>query len=79
MTIAHQSSLQIALFATPFLVLLSTVLTAFHVGQSRNMDLIFSPMEVMAVMITVLIVVVLGLDGATNWFEGALLLACTSF
>jgi Ca2+:H+ antiporter len=75
MTIAHQSSLQIALFATPFLVLLSAALAAFHVGQSRNMDLIFSPMEVMAVMITVLIVVVLGLDGATNWFEGALLLA----
>jgi Ca2+:H+ antiporter len=75
MTIAHQSSLQIALFATPFLVLLSTALTACHVGHSRHMDLIFSPMEVVAVMITVLIVVVLGLDGATNWFEGALLLA----
>src|SRR5262249_17034859 len=70
-----QSSLQIALFATPFLVLLSVLLTSLHIGQARHMDLIFSPMEVMAVMMTVLMVVVLGLDGITNWFEGALLLA----
>ena len=32
-------------------------------------------MEVVAVMLTVMIVVVLGLDGITNWFEGTLLLA----
>jgi Ca2+:H+ antiporter len=55
--------------------LLSTVFTALHIGQSHHLDLIFSPMEVVAVMLTVMIVVVLGLDGVTNWFEGALLLA----
>jgi Ca2+:H+ antiporter len=75
MTIAHQSSLQIALFAVPFLVLLSSALAALGVGQTQNMDLLFSPMEVVAVILTVMIVVVLGLDGATNWFEGVLLLA----
>jgi Ca2+:H+ antiporter len=75
MTITYQSSLQIALFATPFLVLLSMVFTRLHVGQSTHMDLIFSPMEVVALAATVGIVVVLGLNGQTNWFEGVLLLA----
>jgi len=75
MAIAHQSSLQIALFAVPVLVLLSAVFTAFHVGSAHHLDLIFSPMEVAAVILTVAIVVVLGLDGETNWFEGVLLLA----
>jgi Ca2+:H+ antiporter len=75
LTIAHQSSLQIALFAVPVMVLLSTAFTAFHIGSAHNMDLIFSPMEVVSVVLTVMIVVVLGLDGTTNWFEGVLLLA----
>lgn len=35
----------------------------------------FSPMEVVAVILTVAIVVVLGFNGKTNWFEGTLLLA----
>jgi Ca2+:H+ antiporter len=39
------------------------------------MNLVFSPMEVVAVMLTVGIVVVLGMNGETNWFEGVLLLA----
>ena len=75
MTITYQSSLQIALFATPVLVLLSAAMAAFHVGQPTRLDLVFSPMEVVAVMLTVAIVVVLGLNGETNWFEGVLLLA----
>jgi Ca2+:H+ antiporter len=56
-------------------VLLSSALAALGVGQTHNLDLLFSPMEVVAVILTVMIVVVLGLDGATNWFEGVLLLA----
>jgi Ca2+:H+ antiporter len=75
MTIAHQSSLQIALFAVPVLVLLSSAFTAMRIGQAHHMDLLFSPMEVVAVIVTVMIVTVLGLDGVTNWFEGVLLLA----
>jgi Ca2+:H+ antiporter len=75
MTITYQSSLQIALFAVPFLVLASGVMTHFHMGQTHTLDLLFSPMEVVAVILSVAIVVVLNMDGNTNWFEGALLLA----
>lgn len=75
MTICYQSSLQIALFATPFLVLLSWAMTAGHVGHSTHLDMVFSPMEVAAVILAVAVVVVLGLNGETNWFEGVMLLA----
>jgi Ca2+:H+ antiporter len=75
MTIAYQSSLQIALFAVPFLVLASGVMVHFNVGETQTLDLLFSPMEVVAVILSVAIVVVLNMDGQTNWFEGALLLA----
>ena len=75
MTITYQSSLQIALFATPFLVLLSAVLVWMGVPGARRIDLIFSPMEVAAVLVTVAVVIVIGLNGETNWFEGAMLLA----
>jgi Ca2+:H+ antiporter len=75
MTITYQSSLQIALFTTPFLVLLSAVITSLSHGQAHVLDLIFSPMEVAAVLLTVAVVTVVGLNGETNWFEGVMLLA----
>jgi Ca2+:H+ antiporter len=79
MTITYQSSLQIALFATPFLVLLSWAFWATGwfpaVSKAGPMNMVFSPMEVVAVVLSVGIVVVLGMNGETNWFEGALLLA----
>jgi Ca2+:H+ antiporter len=75
MTICYQSSLQIALFATPALVLLSALMVACGVDRAHHLDLIFSPMEVIAVLLTVLIVVIVHLNGRTNWFEGVLLLA----
>jgi Ca2+:H+ antiporter len=75
MTITYQSSIQIALFATPFLVLVSALMVAMGLGQSHHLDLIFSPMEVVAVLLTVLIVVVINMNGQTNWFEGVMLLA----
>jgi Ca2+:H+ antiporter len=75
MTISYQSSLQIALFVTPFLVLLSAAMVAGGAAQAHHLDLLFSPMEVVAVLLAVLIVVFLGFDGETNWFEGVLLLA----
>ncbi|HEV8608021.1 MAG TPA: calcium/proton exchanger [Tepidisphaeraceae bacterium] len=74
MTIAYQSSLQIALFVTPLMVLLSAAFVSLGIGHSKFMDLIFSPMEVVAIVLTVGIVVVLGINGESNWFEGALLL-----
>jgi Ca2+:H+ antiporter len=75
MTITYQSSLQIALFTTPFLVLLSAVLTGVGVVKHPPLDLFFSPMEVAAVFLSVAIITVVALNGETNWFEGAMLLA----
>lgn len=77
MTICYQSSLQIALFATPFLVLLSwaMVSSGWIKDAHTPMNLVFTPMEVVAVMLTVGIVYVLGVNGESNWFEGVLLLA----
>jgi Ca2+:H+ antiporter len=74
MTITYQSSLQIALFVTPLLVLASAVMFQVH-WTPKQMDLVFSPMEVVAVFLSVAIVILLGWNGETNWFEGALLLA----
>lgn len=75
MTITYQSSLQIALFATPILVLISALMVAGGVSSAQRMDLVFTPMEVVAVVLAVGIVIVLGMNGESNWFEGVLLLA----
>ncbi len=74
MTITYQSSLQIALFATPVLVFASALFVALGWQHGPALDLIFSPMEVVAVFMAVGVVIVLGRDGETNWFEGAVLL-----
>ncbi|WP_419162115.1 calcium/proton exchanger [Candidatus Palauibacter sp.] len=66
--IAVGSSLQIALFIAPLLVFLSYV-----VGPAP-MDLVFSPLEVAAVAISVLVVGQIAGDGLTHWMEGVLLL-----
>lgn len=75
MTITYQSSLQIALFVTPFLVLLASVFVMAGMPHAKNLDLLFTPMEIVAVLLAVLTVSFLGLNGETNWFEGVLLLA----
>lgn len=78
MTIVFQSSLQIALFVTPVLVLLSKAFMSFKLGVPRNagpMNMVFSPLEVVAVFLSVIIIVTLCRNGETNWFEGTLLLA----
>ncbi len=73
MAITYQSSLQIALFATPVLVLFGLLIPAG--SHAERMNLIFTPMEVAAVLLTVAVVVIIGMNGETNWFEGVLLLA----
>jgi Ca2+:H+ antiporter len=75
MTITYQSSIQIALFVTPILVFISSLMVGLGIGQASHLDLIFSPMEVVAVILTVLIIVVVHMNGQTNWFEGVMLLA----
>jgi Ca2+:H+ antiporter len=75
MTITYQSSLQIALFATPLLVFVSALMVVLHVGDAHHyLNLVFSPLEVVAVVLSVITVVVLAQNGQTNWFEGVLLL-----
>jgi len=75
MTITYQSSLQIALFVTPVLVFTSALLVALGFEHAIHLDLVFTPLEVVSVMLTMFTVVVLMMDGRTNWFEGVLLLA----
>lgn len=67
--IAIGSSLQIALFVAPVLVILS------HFLGSRPLDLVFTPAEVLAVFVAVLITGQVAGDGESNWLEGVQLLA----
>lgn len=67
-SVAVGSTMQIALFVAPVLVLLGWV-----VGQP--MDLNFNPFELVAVAVSVLITNSVSSDGKSNWLEGALLLA----
>ncbi len=67
-SVAVGSSLQIALFVAPVLVIAGWV-----IGQP--MDLNFNPFELVAVAVAVLIANSISSDGKSNWLEGGLLLA----
>jgi len=67
LAVTFGSSLQVALFVAPILVLLGLV-----VGQPMN--LVFTPLEVAAVAAAVAISGLIALDGESNWLEGALLM-----
>jgi Ca2+:H+ antiporter len=60
---------------TPLLVFTSALLVALGFEHAIHLDLVFTPLEVVSVMLTMFTVVVLMMDGRTNWFEGVLLLA----
>jgi Ca2+:H+ antiporter len=64
--IAVGSSLQIALFIAPLLVFASYLF-------GTPLDLIFTPFEVAAVTISVLIVGFVAMDGESHWMEGVML------
>jgi Ca2+:H+ antiporter len=68
LNIAIGSSMQVALFVAPVLVFAS-----YLFGQPMN--LIFSPLEVVAISVSVLVVALIAQDGESNWMEGILLLA----
>jgi Ca2+:H+ antiporter len=70
--IAVGSSIQIALFVAPLLVFASYLL-----GPSP-MDLVFTPAEVVAVGLAILITGQIAGDGRSNWLEGAQLLVVYS-
>jgi Ca2+:H+ antiporter len=67
MAVAYGSSLQVALFVAPILVLIGVL-----IGQ--DMTLVFTPLEVAAVAVAVGISALIALDGESNWLEGALLI-----
>jgi Ca2+:H+ antiporter len=66
------SSIQIALFVAPVLLLAS-----YFLGP-RPMDLVFTPAEVMAIFLAVIIANEIARDGESNWLEGAQLLVVYS-
>src|SRR6187200_1218461 len=67
MAVSFGSSLQVALFVAPVLVIIGALL-----GQP--MDLVFTPLEVASVAAAVGIRALIALDGESNWLEGALLM-----
>jgi Ca2+:H+ antiporter len=67
--IAVGSSIQIALFVAPLLVFLSYFIAP------EPMDLIFTPLEVLAVGLCVGIMAFCSVDGESHWMEGVQLLA----
>ncbi|WP_139555955.1 calcium/proton exchanger [Methylotetracoccus oryzae] len=66
--IAIGSSIQIALFVAPVLVF-----TGYLIGQP--MDLVFTTFETVAVVLSSWVVLVIAMDGESNWMEGVQLLA----
>lgn len=66
--IAVGSSLQIALLVAPVLVFASYLF-------GTPLDLIFTPFEVAAVTVSVLIVGFVSMDGESHWMEGVMLVA----
>jgi Ca2+:H+ antiporter len=67
-SVAVGSSLQIALFVAPVLVIAGWIM-----GQPMDLD--FNPFELVAVAVSVLIANSISSDGKSNWLEGTLLLA----
>jgi Ca2+:H+ antiporter len=62
------SATQIALFAAPVLVF-------FGLFIGNELTLVFSPLEVVAVGVAVVIAAYIALDGRTNWIEGMQLIS----
>ena len=69
LAIAIGSSVQIAVFVAPLMVLFAWVM-------SVDLSLEFGPLETAATFMTVLVANFILDDGKTNWLEGAMLLAC---
>ncbi|MEN2447478.1 cation transporter, partial [Bacillus sp. JR_15] len=66
--IAIGSTLQIAMFVAPVLVISSLFFPT-------SMPLVFTLPELVAMASAVLLMIIISNDGDTNWFEGATLLA----
>lgn len=66
--IALGSSTQVALLVAPLLVLAGLILQV-------PLNLVFTPLEVVALGMSTIVVAIITLDGESHWFEGAQLLA----
>jgi Ca2+:H+ antiporter len=66
--IALGSSTQVALLVAPILVFAGVLM-------GRDMNLVFTPFEVMALGLATLVTAIITLDGESHWFEGVQLLA----
>ncbi|KAF2272438.1 uncharacterized protein EI97DRAFT_453033 [Westerdykella ornata] len=66
--VAVGSSIQIAIFITPFIVILGWIL-------AKDMSLYFNIFETVALFVTAFVVNFLVLDGRSNYLEGSLLIA----
>lgn len=69
--IAVGSTLQVAMFVAPVLVLISLLFPS-------SMPLVFTMPELISMVTAVLLTIAISNDGDTNWFEGATLLAAYS-
>lgn len=69
LAIAIGSSVQIAVFVAPLMVVL-----AWAMGVGLSLE--FGPLETAATFLSVLVANSILNDGTTNWLEGAMLLAC---
>ncbi|KAI9235154.1 MAG: Sodium/calcium exchanger protein-domain-containing protein [Podila humilis] len=74
--VAIGSSMQIALFVTPLLVIVGWILVAAGtLGAGHHMNLLFNTFETCVMFVSVLIVNYLIQDGESNWLEGVMLLS----
>lgn len=73
MSVAAGSSVQVALFVTPLLVLLSFPLSLGN--PSLILVLIFTPLELIVLGLVCFVYALVSLDGETTWLEGLQLLA----
>jgi len=71
--IALGSSTQVALLIAPILVFVGALLGPGPDGAYMN--LVFSPLEVVAVGLSTILAAIVTLDGESHWFEGVQLLA----
>jgi Ca2+:H+ antiporter len=67
--IAIGSSIQVALLVAPVLVFASMLM-----GHAHPLDLHFTPLEMIAVILAVGVLALICQDGETHWMEGVMLL-----
>lgn len=73
LNIAMGSSTQVALLVAPLLVFVGALIGPNSAGHYMN--LVFTPIEVVAVGVSTILTAIVTLDGESHWFEGVQLLA----